>query len=151
MQADRIRYGSLLEIDFQLVSWGVSWALAATPTILAILRGLGQARLNFAHASESNANRDLLRERAESTRSERKSREYSEKLDQLQNVVDNLRPRLDENEQRAADFLVAQALLRPELLQDSIDALFGMSEEVLRFQEVSSTMTGDDDLPRANA
>lgn len=59
LEVRRIKYGSPLAIDFQMVVWAVSWAVSSTPTVLALMRGLGQVRLNYAKASESNAQRDL--------------------------------------------------------------------------------------------
>lgn len=96
LEVRRIKYGSPLAVDFQMVVWAVSWAVSSTPTILGLMRGIGQVRLNFAKASESNAQRDLTYEQAATTRSERRSREYQEQIERLREVAENLRPELSD-------------------------------------------------------
>ncbi|WP_226657949.1 hypothetical protein [Leifsonia sp. LS1] len=139
----RIQYGSPLTIDFQMLPWVLSYAVAATPTVVALLKRIGQLRVDFANASESNARRDATQEDAETTRSVRKLREYRERLHLIRDAAESLRPSLDENDALMVDHLVRQAELRPDLLQDSIDALWQLSEKTVRVQSVSAGPGGD--------
>lgn len=97
---------------------------------------IGQVRLNFAKASESNAQRDLTYEQAATTRSERRSREYQEQIERLREVADNLRPELSDEDNRRIDHLINQAMLKPELPQGSLDALFALSAKVVELEVV---------------
>lgn len=136
LEVRRIKYGSSPVIDFQKVVWAVSWAVSSTRTIFALMRGTGQVRLNFAKASESNAQRDLTYEQAATTRSERRSREYQEQIERLREVAENLRPELSDEDNRRIDHLINQAMLKPELLQDSLDAQFALSAKLVELEVV---------------
>ncbi|MFF2053665.1 hypothetical protein ACFVU2_18830 [Leifsonia sp. NPDC058194] len=144
LQVRRLHYGSPLMIDFQMVSWAASWAISATPTILAIANGIGRLRLNFANASESNARRDLAYEEAASTRSERRSREFHDQLDQIEQVIESLRPRLTDEDVRLADHFLNQARLKPDLLQKSVEGVFALSQKTVRVESLPATVGGDD-------
>lgn len=82
----RIKYGSPLTV--------VSRAVSSTPTLFALMRGIGQLRRDFAKAGESKAKRDLAYEQAATTRPERRSREYQERIDRLREVAESFRPEL---------------------------------------------------------
>jgi hypothetical protein len=140
----RISYGSPLTIDVQMVSWAISFAVSATPTLMALMKGIGRLRVDYATAGELDARRDATREDTGATRSERRSREYEERLAVVREAAADLRPSLDEPDARMLDHLVRQAVLRPELIQDSIDAVWRLSAKTVRMQEVTVSAAGDD-------
>lgn len=144
MRVAAVNYGSPLTLDLQLLEEAVAFAIAATPTISALLKGIGRVRRDFAQASEANARRDLASEQAAWLRSERRLRDNQVRLKALRQVADETRAEVSPDTVQRIDYLVREATLYPEKMQDSIDALFALANKTVRIQAVP--VGPDDDL-----
>ncbi|MEY9850635.1 hypothetical protein ABH923_000313 [Leifsonia sp. EB41] len=144
MRVAAVNYGSPLTLDLQLWEEAVAFAIAATPTITALMKGIGRVRRDFAQASEANARRDLANEQAESLRSNRRSREHQDQLRALRQVAGEVRANVPPETFQRIDYLLREATLYPEKMQDSIDALFALANKTVRIQAVP--VGPDDDL-----
>jgi hypothetical protein len=143
----RIRYGSPLTVAVEMLPYALSWAVSATPTILAVARGIGYLRVDYAKASELNARRDSIREEIDSSRTRRLSDEYMSQLSLFREAAQDYRRNVDPDgpEAQLVDHLVRQAMIKPELLQDSIDALWRLSGRDVSIQVIPAATPDDND------
>jgi hypothetical protein len=87
----RVRYGSPLKVAVEMLPYVLSSGVSATPTILAVARGIGYLRVDYAKASELSARRDSIREEIDARRTRRLSDKYiasSASFGKLQRIID---------------------------------------------------------------